>query len=55
MCKCIKQNLFAISQSMRAKTDNERKLFWEQVVEYIEFDSSAKRWANESTKMNFIY
>lgn len=43
MIKCIKQNLFAVSQSIRSETEIEQKLVWKQLIEYMEFDSSVKR------------
>lgn len=43
MSECIKQNLLAISQCCRSKTESDKKLVWEQFIEYIGFDSSAKR------------
>lgn len=58
MSKCIKQNLFAISQSCPFKTDRSQKLIRDQFIEYIEFDSSVKRWAikhNIFTKLEVGY
>lgn len=41
MSECIKQILFAISQSTR--TEAEQNLIQEQLIEYIEFDANVKR------------
>lgn len=52
MSKCIKQNLFAVSQRCRLEIESEaeRKLIWNQIIEYIEFDSSVKRLVENSQK-----
>lgn len=47
MSKYVKQHLSAIKRSHRSKF--KRRLIRKQLIEYIAFDSSVKRWAAQKT------